>query len=246
MKFARFLLLAVAFSALASQALPQARIFAAASLRGALEAAFEGWDLEVQISYGGSGAIARQVSLGAPADLVLLANSDWDAWLDANGPKATERLPSLVSNTLVLIGPAGDTPFASQPNVEAILEKLGDGRLAMGHRNAVPAGQYARAWLEAIRAWERVAKHLAETENVRVALAYVARGEAPLGIVYGSDVAAEPRVSILWRMSPETHPDIQYPARALTSEGVAALDHLRSPGAQAAFARYGFVVDTAR
>ena len=75
---------------------------------------------------------------------------------------------------------------------------LATGRLAMGHRDAVPAGIYARQWLEAAGLWDEVKDRLAETDNVRAALALVARGAVPLGIVYASDAVAEPAVKVLW------------------------------------------------
>lgn len=230
-------------TAIAASAQSSATIFAAASLRGGLEAALSDWDGAARVSYGGSGAVARQVALGAPADLVILANSAWGDWLQENGPDVLASDARLIANTLVLIGAPEAAPFDTEPNPDTVQGRLGAGRLAMGQRDAVPAGHYAEAWLHHIGAWDDLRPRLAETENVRAALAFVARGETPLGLVYGSDVMAEPRVKILWHIDPATHPAIAYPALAYTQAGVEALAHLRSTQAQAAFQAHGFVTE---
>ncbi len=213
-------------------------VFAAASLRGALDevAALSGDN--VAISYGGSGAIARQVAQGAPADVVILANPQWMDWLQDQGVVAADAAAPLLTNTLVVIGHSG--PEMSNPDSAALLARLDGRRMAIGQRQAVPAGIYARAWLEHIDAWDALEPHLAEVENVRVALALVARGDAPLGVVYGSDAVAEPKVSVLWHIPSEQHPPITYPAAALTPAGVRFMTILRSPEAAAIFARHGF------
>ncbi|WP_299655058.1 molybdate ABC transporter substrate-binding protein [uncultured Tateyamaria sp.] len=200
------------------------RVFAAASLQGPLDAVAEDWDAEVVISYGGSGAIARQVSQGAPADVVILANVAWSDWLvDGGHVMATPR--ALLSNSLVVIGPDGAAPL---PNATAatLLGRLTGGRLAMGQHMSVPAGIYAHAWLTQSGAWGDLSPHLAETENVRAALALVAREETPLGIVYASDAAASDDVSVLWDIPKDSHPAILYPGLALTPFGADFLDHL--------------------
>lgn len=223
----------------AAMANDRVHVFAAASLRGGLEAALQGWSEPHRISYGGSGAIARQVSLGAPADLVILASPIWDAWLAKELPDHGSSAPFL-GNRLVLIGAPKAQPFKARPDTAALKAVLAGARLAMGQRDAVPAGQYGRAWLEHIGAWTALSPHLAEAENVRVALTYVARGEAPLGLVYATDARADPRVRVLWQIDPETHPDIIYPARAITPKGARLLAFLQSPKAQASFAALGY------
>lgn len=214
-------------------------VFAAASLRGALESAAEGFSYTLKASYGGSGAMARQVALGAPADLVILAHPDWDDWLEGE-VKSLASNSALVRNRLVLIGPKGSEVFERRPDAQGLTRVLGSNRLAMGQRDAVPAGQYGQAWLENIGAWTAVEPKLAEAESVRAALTYVARSEAPLGIVYSSDANAEDAVDVLWRIDGNTHPPIRYPARALTPAGLKLLDHLESIEAQARFALFGF------
>lgn len=215
-------------------------IFAAASLRGALEAVLgDAHPAPVTVSYGGSGTMARQVAQGAPADLVILASPDWMDWLETHAPLLPGSRRDLLSNTLVLVGPKGAAALPD-PDAVALLAALGDGRLAMGQRDAVPAGSYARAWLTHIGAWDALQPHLAETDNVRAALALVALGEAPLGVVYDSDALAEPGVDVLWAIPGDQHPAILYPAAAITPRGAALLATLSSPGAATTFARFGF------
>lgn len=231
-------LLFLAFAAI-SPAMAETRVFAAASLRGGLEAALGASGARARISFGGSGAIARQVVLGAPADLVLLANPDWDTWL-AEQTGAGIAPVSFLQNRLVLIGPKGAKAFEMRPDGAALQARLGGGRLAMGARNSVPAGQYAKAWLTHIDAWDALLPALAEAPNVRAALAYVALGEAPLGLVYATDAQAEEAVSVLWPVA-EGHPTISYTARARSEAGEALLDLLLAAPAQRAFADHGFL-----
>ena len=223
---------------LAAEAL---NIFAAASLRGALDEVAATYTDPVRISYGGSSAMARQVAQGAPADIVILANPIWDTWLSERLTDATAATPVLLTNSLVLIGPLGSAPFETRPEAADIMARLGkDARLAMGEDRSVPAGQYARQWLVSRDMWDLVEPRLAETQNVRGALALVDRAEVPLGIVYGSDALASNRAVILWEIDPETHSPIRYPARALSDAGARFLDHAKSPKAQDIFARHGF------
>lgn len=177
-------------------------IFAAASLRGALEAALDGSGIDARVSYGGSGTMARQVAQGAPADVVILANVAWVDWLEENGHIAVSTRTDLLGNRLVLVGPRGAADLG-ELNADTLLERLDAGRLAVGHTEAVPAGIYAQEWMQAAGFWEALRPQLAETENVRAALALVSRGEVPLGVVYASDAQADPGVRI-WRGSTRT------------------------------------------
>jgi molybdate transport system substrate-binding protein len=219
-------------------------VFAAASLREALTEVAETYATPVSISFGGSGAMARQVQQGAPADLVILANPDWMDVLEKGGLLLPQTRRDLLRNTLVLIGPAGAAPLPD-PDADTLLARLDGQRLAMGQHGAVPAGTYGKAWLETIGAWEALLPHLAETADVRAALSFVALGEAPLGIVYGTDAAAEPRVSVLWTVPGKRHPPIVYPVAAVTEKGLPLLEVLSSPEAAAIFARHGFVPEGA-
>lgn len=223
--------------ATSSAAAERVTVFAAASLRGALEEIAAGTPNEVSLSFGGSGTMARQVAAGAPADVVVLASTLWMDWLVSEGVIAVDEAVFVATNRLVLIGPQG---AAALDNLADLPARLGNQRLAMGHREAVPAGTYARQWLEAAGLWDAVQDQLAETDNVRAALSFVARGAAPLGIVYASDALAEPAVKVLWQVPPSAHEAIQYPAAALTPKGHAFLANLTSARAAAIFASHGF------
>ncbi|MDQ2954581.1 MAG: molybdate ABC transporter substrate-binding protein, partial [Pseudomonadota bacterium] len=123
----------------------------------------------------------------------------------------------------------------------------GDGRIAIGDTRAVPAGKYAKQALEKLGAWAKAAPKLAMTENVRAALAFVARGEAPLGIVYETDARIEPQVKIVGRFPESSHAPIVYPAAMTmraTLSAISYLDFLRSNDARAIFEKYGFSVLT--
>lgn len=211
-------------------------VFAAASLRGALDEIAQSYVGKVSVSYGGSGTMARQAAAGAPADAVVLASADWMDWLVQNSPLSVEVPRIIATNELVLIGAADNTATGMD-----LLELLGDdGRLAMGQRDAVPAGIYAREWLQNTGQWDALAGRLAETDNVRAALALVSRGQAPIGVVYASDAMAEPDVRILMHIPSDTHRQIVYPGAALTPAGVAFLDHLNTPASQAVLVAHGF------
>ncbi len=219
-------------------------VFAAASLKGPLDQAVETWaeaaGHEAQVAYAGSATIARQIDQGAPADLVLLASPLWADWLSERGFAGAEAPVAYLSNRLVLIAPE---PGALELTVEAVAARLGDGRLAMAMTDAVPAGIYGRASLEALGLWDGVAGRLAEMGNVRAALALVALGEAPLGLVYRTDAEAEVDVFVVADLPLESHPRILYPL-ALLSESAPAEDlfaYLQGPEGRAAFLEAGFL-----
>ncbi len=247
------LLLLLAFCAAAAgparaQAPTQAPlVFAAASLKSALDeaaAAYAGGPAP-RLSYGGSLALVRQIAQGAPADLLCAADAETMDAAQAQGLIAPDSRADLFGNALVLAAPVdsplSDLPLAAAPFAQA----LGAGRLALGHVESVPAGRYAREALRALGLWEIARPRLAMSENVRAALVFVARGEAPLGIVYATDAASEPRVKIVARFPASSHARIVYPC-ALTAQARARasaqafLDYLASEAAWPAFARQGF------
>ncbi|MCO6381304.1 molybdate ABC transporter substrate-binding protein [Oceanicola sp. 502str15] len=209
-------------------------VFAAASLKGALDEVVAAWDGgEVRISYAGSSALARQIGAGAPADLFISANPDWVDWLEAQGV-ALERV-DLLSNSMVLISRADDPRTG--------LDQLkGSERVAMALVDAVPAGIYGKAALESLGLWEAVAPRVVQADNVRAALALVALGEAPLGIVYATDALAEPGVAVVAGFPAGSHPPILYPAAALSEAGAPLMEFLQTPDAAEIFARHGFGV----
>lgn len=214
-------------------------VFAAASLKGPLDAIVTQMP-DVRVSYGGSGALARQVQQGAPADVILLASDVWMTALVGSGDVETPA--AFASNRLVLIGPPGQGPLAL--TTEALLAALDGGRLAMGFTASVPAGMYGKEALITLGLWDDLVAHIAEVDNVRSALALVARGEAPLGIVYATDVQVVPSVSLVAVFPADSHAPISYWAAAVndaTHSGAQAfVDHLQSSQAQAILHDAGF------
>lgn len=208
-------------------------VFAAASLKDALDATAEGFTagsgVPVTVSYAASSALARQIEAGAPADVFISADRDWMAYLaqrDLIEP-ATRR--DLLGNGLVLIAPrTAPVELRIAPGF-ALATALGEGRLAMANTLAAPAGKYGRAALEALGVWAAVSDRIVQAESVRAALALVARGETPLGIVYRTDAAAEPDVVVVDTFPAETHPPIVYPVAT-----IAGADH----GGAAAFVSF--------
>lgn len=219
-------------------------VFAAASLRDALEEAVAGYEGQVVVSYGGSGQIARQVAQGAPADLIILANVAWMDWLEERGALVDQSRIELAGNRLVLVGPGGSAPLP-EPTEDALLDRLNGGRLAIGQVDGVPAGIYGRQWLEAAGLWPALALHLAQAENVRAALLWVARKEAPLGIVYASDAQAEASVDVLYEIPSNLHDRIVYPMAIVADrESVGAESfarYLQTPPVQEIFSFQGFL-----
>ena len=231
-------------------------VFAAASLKNALDEATAAWTKETgktaRISYAGSNALAKQIEAGAPADLFISADQAWMDSVERAGLLKPGSRVDLLRNALVLIAPGPKNPgsdpqVALAPDLGTTLTKLlGGGKLAMATVDAVPAGKYGKAALEKLGAWESVKGQVAQAENVRAALLLVARGEAPLGIVYATDAAADASVHVLATFPPGSHPPIVYPA-AVTKESqnpdaAVLLSYLRRPTAASAFAQQGFTV----
>lgn len=214
-------------------------IYAAASLRGALDEIIAGADAP-HISYAGSSTLARQIALGAPADLFISANAAWMDWLAEQGLIVADSRHAIAGNRLVLIAPSGhpQIPLTGLPDA------LGNGRLAMALVEAVPAGIYGREALQSLDLWTELAPRVAQTDNVRAALALVATGAAPFGIVYASDAVADPRVSVVAEIPPALHGTITYPAAIIAGhdspETRALMAKLTSPHAQDILRRHGF------
>lgn len=215
-------------------------IFAASSLKTALDVVVEENALDVVVVYGGSAALARQISQGAQADIVILAHPEWMDWLETQNVLAASSRCNLVGNALVLAGQSGSSDLHLE-SAQDLLAALADGRLAVGQMQSVPAGQYAAAFLDKKGWLSSLRRHLAETLNVRLALALIARGEVPLGFVYASDVAAEPRVKTRFVPPASDYPAIRYPM-ALTTSASANTDNVAQIIAHEdeVFARLGF------
>ncbi len=223
-------------------------VFAAASLKEALDHAAKAFESarghKVVISYAGSNALARQIESGAPADLFLSADADWIDHVEQRGFAVPGSRVNLLGNDLVLIAPAAATTQVKLAPGVSLLPALGHRRIALANPDAVPAGKYAKASLIALGAWSAIEGRIAAADNVRAALALVARGEAPLGVVYRTDALAEKKVRIVDTFPPATHPPIVYPmVRLARSTGAAApalAAYLASAPARAIFERRGF------
>ncbi|WP_213683561.1 molybdate ABC transporter substrate-binding protein [Roseicyclus sp.] len=225
-------------------------LFAAASLTTALAEIEPGFEAatghDLVLSLAGSSALAQQIRQGAPADIFISASTDWMDLIAAEGLIEPGGRFDLLGNTLVLIAHGrAAAPVEIGPGFD-LAARLGDGRLAMALVDAVPAGIYGKAALEHFGLWDGVADRVAQTDNVRAALALVALGEAPYGIVYATDANAADNVTIIATFPPESHPAIVYPLARLAGRdgtGVAALvAYLQGDAARAAFVRQGFAV----
>jgi molybdate transport system substrate-binding protein len=223
-------------------------IFAAASLKNVLDdvdAAFsKQTGLKVVASYAASSALIKQIEEGAPADVFISADPDW---MDYGAKKQLIKDGTrfnLLGNKLVLIAPKDSKLDTVTIGPGFDLAKLaGDGKIATADVRAVPAGMYAKAALEKLGGWAAAEPKIAMTENVRAALVLVARGEAPLGIVYETDAKVEPLVKVVGSFPANSHPPIIYPAAATKNAKPAAakyLTFLRSATALVIFERYGF------
>jgi len=225
-------------------------VFAAASLKNALDdanAAFiKASGIKVTASYAASSALAKQIEQGAPADVFVAADITWMDYLAQRKLIQPDTRVDLLGNKLVLIAPRDSALGTIEIGHGFDIARLaGDGRIAVANVAAVPAGRYAKAALEKLGAWAAAEPKLAQAENVRASLAFVARGETPLGIVYATDAEVEPKVKIVGVFPSGSYPPVTYPAAAMAPAKPAAtryLQFLRSTAAKAIFERYGFSV----
>ena len=225
-------------------------VFAAASLKNALDEVTDAWSREsgkqARISYAGSSALARQIEQGAPADIFISADLDWMDYLARHKLIRAETRGNLLGNSIVLIASGADAPAVAIAPGFPLAGLLKGGRLAMADTSAVPAGKYGKAALESLGLWISVADRLAQAENVRAALLLVSRGEAPYGIVYATDAAADPKVSVVGTFPAGSHPPVLYPAavlaRSANPDAAAFLAHVKSPKMKPVFEKQGFTV----
>jgi molybdate transport system substrate-binding protein len=223
-------------------------VFAAASLREALDAEarrFEGdTGNKVVVSYAGSNALARQIEAGAPADLFISADLDWMNYLEARRLIASGSRLNLLRSSLVLIAPAQSAASLKIAPGFALAAALGSDKLAMANPDSVPAGKYGKAALEALGIWSSVEPRVVRTDNVRAALLLVARGEAAFGIAYRTDALAAKNVRVVDTFPESSHAPIVYPAARIAGRDARAasafLAFLRSPEARLIWERYGF------
>ena len=225
-------------------------VFAAASLKNAMDEIAARFEREtghaVAVSFAGSSALARQIRYGAPADIFISANPGWMDALEREGLIDPASRFDLLGNALVLVAHGRDAAEVEIAPGMDLAAMLGEGRLAMTLVDAVPAGIYGKAALERLGAWEAAAPRVAQADNVRAALALVSSGEAPLGIVYATDAAADDNVTVVGTFPAGAHPPIVYPAAAVAASRnphkSRFLAWLRGPAAREAFERQGFVV----
>jgi molybdate transport system substrate-binding protein len=225
-------------------------VFAAASLKNALDDAAKTYEAKtgdkVVLNYAASSALAKQIESGAQADIFFSADLDWMDYVQQKNLIDTASRRTLLGNTLVLIAPKDSTVSLPIKKNFPLLQALGaDGKLAMASVDSVPAGKYGKAALTYLGVWDAVAPRVAQAENVRAALAFVARGEAPLGIVYGTDAKAQPAVRVVGTFPEESHPKIEYPVALLSNakpEARKFLDFILSPEATPSFQAQGFSI----
>jgi len=240
----------VAFGFTAPASAAEIIVFAAASLKDALDQAAKTYQAQtgdtVKISYAASSALAMQIESGAPAAMFISADLDWMDYLQQRNLIQPATRKSLLGNRLVMAAPADtDVKIDIKPGFD-LAGALKGGRLAMADPDSVPAGKYGKAALEKLRVWSSVSDKIARTDNVRASLLLVSRKEAPLGIVYATDVAADPGTKVAAVFPPDTHPPIVYPI-ALTKEGndpsaAKFLAFLSSAPARPIFEKQGFTI----
>jgi molybdate transport system substrate-binding protein len=247
----RTLIIALATLAVASIAPARAdnlTIFAAASLKNALDEVQADWKktggAATVGSYASSSTLAKQIEQGAPADVFISADAQWMDYLDKKS--LIQPAHDLLGNRLVLIaGKDSMVKIDIKPGF-ALAKALGDGRLSVGDPSNVPAGIYAEEALTKLGAWDAVQAKLAPGADVRSALALVSRGEAPLGIVYETDAQVDPNVKIVAVFPEDSHAPIRYPVAVVkaskNADAAKFVAYLNSPAAQAIFVKYGFAV----
>ena len=224
------------------------RVLAAASLKEALDAQAKAFETvtgdHVIVSYAASNALARQIEVGAPADLFISADVDWMDYVEQRRLVKAGTRSNLLFNSLVLVAPASSANTLKIAPDFPLAAALAQQKLAMANPDSVPAGKYGKRALEALGVWKSVERNVVRADNVKAALVLVSRGEAPFGIVYATDALADHGVRIVDTFPSSTHPPIVYPAALLaTSQSAGAqllLDYLKSPAAGTVWKKHGF------
>ena len=225
-------------------------VFAAASMKTALDAIAAAWKAKtgkaVVISYASSGVLAKQIAAGAPADLFISADEKWMDVLAKAGAIKPDTRVNLLGNALVLVAPTGAAADLKIAKNFDLAGALGDGKLAVCTVTSCPAGIYGKEALTNLGVWPAVEPKLAQAENVRAALLLVARDEAKLGIVYATDARAEPKVKVVDTFPEDSHAPIVYPVavtKDAKSPDAAALEaYMRGPEAARILEGQGFTV----
>lgn len=227
---------------------PSLLVFAAASLTNVVGELSPIWEkrsgVTVRHSFAASSVLARQIEAGGKADVFVSADREWMDYLQARGLVDDRSRRDLAGNRLVLIAPADSKLELTIAPDFPLLEALGSGRLSTGDPDTVPVGRYARGALESLGVWDSVANRLVRADNVRSAMMFVARGEAPLGIVYATDSRADRKMRIVDTFPADSHAPIAYAAavvRDARTEAAAYLEFLASADAARVWKRYGFL-----
>jgi molybdate transport system substrate-binding protein len=222
-------------------------VFAAASLTDALASVEKSYEADtghkIVLSFAGSSTLARQIAAGSPAQMFLSADEDWMDYLAKADVLKSDTRSDLLGNRLVLVAPESSKATLTIAKDFPLAAALDGGRLAVADPTSVPAGKYARAALTSLGVWSSVEGHLAVAQNVRVALAFVARGETPFGIVYETDAMTQPDVRIVDAFPAGTHASITYPValtKSATPAAAAFLAYLKSDAATVIFKKAGF------
>jgi molybdate transport system substrate-binding protein len=252
MKGAKVALLVVSLFAIvgtANAAEPQQPllVYAAASLTNALDEVGNAYTIEsgkpVKFSYASSSILARQIEAGADADVFFSADLEWMDYVQSRNLIRVATRTNLLTNKLVLIAPADSTvKLDIKPGFD-LAGALGHGRLATGDPESVPVGKYARSALISLGVWNQVADRIVRADNVRAALAFVDRGEVPLGIVYETDARVDKNVRVVATFLDDTHPPIVYPVAVTTAAKAgseAFVEFVHGPTARAVFEKFGF------
>ncbi|HTO33754.1 MAG TPA: molybdate ABC transporter substrate-binding protein [Pararhizobium sp.] len=225
-------------------------VFAAASLKNALDAVNAAWQKEAgketAVSYAASSALAKQIESGAPADVFISADLAWMDYVAEKKLIKDDTRANLLGNRIVLATGKQDAAAVDIKEGFDLKGLLGGGKLAMGAVDSVPAGRYGKAALEKLGVWSSVGKDVAGAENVRAALLLVSRGEAPYGIVYQTDAAADKGVKVAGIFPEDSHPPIVYPiaitADSNNPDAAAYVDFVKSNKAAALFEAQGFTI----
>jgi molybdate transport system substrate-binding protein len=222
-------------------------IFGAASLTDVLQEIGTAYSRDtgqqVKFSFASSSALARQIESGGRVDVFVSADLEWMDYLQARNLIDTSTRRNVVGNRLVLVAPKDSTVSIKLERNVRLLTALKGGRLATGDPDTVPVGRYARSALTSLGVWNEIADRLVRADNVRSALAFVARGETPLGIVYETDAAVDKRVRVVDTFPADSHPPITYPVATTTAARAGAkpfVDYLFGDTARAAFKKFGF------
>jgi molybdate transport system substrate-binding protein len=247
---AALIVLLLAFAPVRAAEAQDIVVFAAASLKNALDDAAHAFERQggapVKISYAASSQLAKQLESGAPADIFISADLDWMNYAQQHNLIQPATRKNLLGNQLVIVAPAGSGAKVDIKPGFDLVGMLKGGRLAMADPASVPAGKYGKAALQKLGVWDAVAPHVAGAENVRAALLYVDRKETPLGIVYATDAASDPNVMTAGVFPENTHPPIIYPIGLTTASknpnAAKLLAFLESPAARPAFEKQGFTM----